>query len=273
MRFDSVGECIYCGKRDGELTDEHIIAYALGGTDVLPSASCKHCAEVTSMIELEVLRKQLLQVRAKLSLPSRKSSLPDNLPVTVTLGDEAKTFYLPKAEHPTVASFLLYPLPGVLGGNSPESGINVIAIQMHQIGGPSLRDVVLGLGSDTLTGSDEFHGNDFVRMLAKIALGYAVAQYGIDAVRSSPLRSTIIGVSDDAGRWIGCGRFNPIPSNNLYDVVLEKNGDWLFARIRLFAQAGTPEYIVVILEGDSKFRPVIFHGDTVHQNSTQCDKG
>src|SRR5258705_11293662 len=47
--FDPVGHCIYCGatkytqQADRPLGQEHIIAEGMGGTLILPEASCKEC--------------------------------------------------------------------------------------------------------------------------------------------------------------------------------------------------------------------------------------
>ena len=265
MRFKSVGECIYCGDHSDKLSDEHIIAYGLGGEDVLPHASCKSCQNITSKFELEVLRRELLQVRTKLELPSRKSSLPKELPITVKLGDEAKTFNLPRQKHPTLLNCLLYPPPGVLGGNTPEKGINIIGAQLCQIGGPSLKETLRDLGSNTIEFGQSSLGNEFEKMLAKIALGYAVAEYGINAVRSSPLKSIITGKTENVGHWIGSGVFRPVYGKKFHRVILQKTGNWLFTRIYLFA--GMPEYIAIVLEGDSKTKPSILYGDNSILNS------
>ncbi|MGB7836312.1 MAG: ABC transporter substrate binding protein [Xanthobacteraceae bacterium] len=49
VTYPPVGKCIYCPDDGaGGLGDEHIIAYALNGTRVLPKASCPRCARVTS---------------------------------------------------------------------------------------------------------------------------------------------------------------------------------------------------------------------------------
>ena len=64
--FNAAGQCIYCGKSGIELSNEHIVAYALGGDFVLPKASCLDCARVTGAIEQAVLRKLLGTMRSSL---------------------------------------------------------------------------------------------------------------------------------------------------------------------------------------------------------------
>ena len=61
-RIHSPGACIYCGSAfsQNDLTDEHIIPFALGhNTLIFEKASCKHCAATIQPYEQEVLKKQL----------------------------------------------------------------------------------------------------------------------------------------------------------------------------------------------------------------------
>jgi 5-methylcytosine-specific restriction endonuclease McrA len=48
-----VSACIYCGatEPDTKLTDEHIVPLSLGGTLILPKASCLACARQTGKLE------------------------------------------------------------------------------------------------------------------------------------------------------------------------------------------------------------------------------
>ncbi len=253
VQFGPIGECIYCGDRSSKLSNEHIIPYGLGGKDVLLKASCKKCQAITSKCELTVLRKELFQIRTKLGLPSRKSTFPKELPLVVKLGKNAKTFHLPTARHPTFAIFLEYPPPGALGGDVPEKGMNIIGSQLWHIGGPPIKETLHSLGSKEFEVSYTSYGNEFEKMLAKIAYGYAIAIHGLDAVRSSPLKQIILGTSERIGYWIGMGDPTPQVGKTFNRVRLEKTNGWLLAKIILFS--GMPEYVVVILEGEQEDKP------------------
>lgn len=255
MNFGPIRECIYCGDRNSKLSNEHIIAYGLGGKDLLLKASCANCQKITSRFEMTVLRKEVFQIRTKLNLPSRKSSLPKELPFVVRLGDKAKTFYLPTAKHPTFAIFLEYPLPGIFGGDMPEKGINIIGSQLWQIAGPPVKEIAESFGSNTIEVTHTTHGNEFEKMLAKIAYGYAVARYGVDALRNSPLKSIILGSSEKIGYWIGMINPKPEVGNPFHRVRLEETDGWLLAKIILFK--GMPEYLVVVLEGKEETKPKV----------------
>lgn len=88
MRYTPVGECIYSGEKDEKPTDEHIVAFALGGECILPKASCEACQALASKAERAALHDMLIEVRAQLGLPSRKKSLPDKTPLVVHYGDK-----------------------------------------------------------------------------------------------------------------------------------------------------------------------------------------
>lgn len=70
--YKSPGKCIYCGRDDTELTDEHIVPFGLGGKLVLEQASCKACAKVTGKVEGARLRAMFAPLRSRAGLPSRR---------------------------------------------------------------------------------------------------------------------------------------------------------------------------------------------------------
>jgi hypothetical protein len=74
-KYASVGHCIYCGANEGEITDEHIIAFGLlpkGGDWFLPNASCTSCADITKRFEGSCQQAMLGPLRYKLGLKSRR---------------------------------------------------------------------------------------------------------------------------------------------------------------------------------------------------------
>lgn len=82
LRLQSVGACIYCGATEGRLTEEHIIPTGLGGTLVLPNASCDMCATLTSQFEMRVLRGFLDRGRRAMGIKGRKAhkrALPETV--------------------------------------------------------------------------------------------------------------------------------------------------------------------------------------------------
>ena len=78
-KYDPPGKCIYCGAHDCRLTDEHIIAIAIGGKLLFEDASCENCQKIINeQFEGSVLGFMLHHVRAHLGLKSRKSKKAKN---------------------------------------------------------------------------------------------------------------------------------------------------------------------------------------------------
>ena len=93
----------------------------------------------------------------------------------------------------------------------------------------------------------------FGQMLAKIGLGYAVSELGIDGFK--PLvRDFIRGRINEFGHWLGGPANCPPepPSNSLHelDLAFLKTGDmhteYVTVYIRLFANLGLPRNYVVV---------------------------
>src|SRR5262245_1110250 len=87
--FPPVGRCIYCDTADGPLSKEHVIPFGLGGNFILPRASCKACAKITSAFERTCLRQMYGDLRTKYGAPSRRpKKRPKYIPLIVNRGGE-----------------------------------------------------------------------------------------------------------------------------------------------------------------------------------------
>jgi hypothetical protein len=106
ITYKPVGRCIYCGASGGKLTREHIIPFGLGGSWVLPDASCKVCAAITAKVEQFCLRPMLGRFRIQMKLPTRRpGERPDALPLEIVRADGSlDSKPLPIEEHPITAS-------------------------------------------------------------------------------------------------------------------------------------------------------------------------
>jgi hypothetical protein len=54
-RIPTRGVCIYCGRTDVRLTNEHLVPLSLGGQHILEGASCNDCADVTKKFERKAI--------------------------------------------------------------------------------------------------------------------------------------------------------------------------------------------------------------------------
>ncbi|MBO0734649.1 MAG: hypothetical protein J2P49_10115 [Methylocapsa sp.] len=70
-RIPSKGRCIYCGKDDVTLTDEHFLPLCLGGQHIIEKASCRLCAAITSKFEQHVARDMWGNARISYNATSR----------------------------------------------------------------------------------------------------------------------------------------------------------------------------------------------------------
>lgn len=125
MYFKPIGQCIYCGSKAEPLSKEHITAHSLGGVDLLPKASCRSCADMTSLFEGRVARGMFGDLRIKENFPSRrKERRPEELPAK----------YFNANGEPRLAKLLVshYPVfrpnvefvrpPGLIEGRPPQGG-------------------------------------------------------------------------------------------------------------------------------------------------------
>lgn len=216
-RIKPLGECMYCGAKEGqiinvlrknkenyeknyieeqaELSDEHIIPFGLGGTLLFEKSSCQECARITSQIEQNVMRGFLYYPRVIGKLPTRnKKDRPKQIKLECIDKNEAitqKDFNLDEA-----VSILLLPVLGqpgcMLGRNYPVDQIDIHGIDWKLLG----KDTVEFLKDNDLKGlriPAKLGGNDFLRLLAKIAYGYYVSVNGLFPKEQSPLLPIILG--------------------------------------------------------------------------------
>jgi hypothetical protein len=70
--YPSPHRCIYCGRKAGKLTKEHIIPFGLAGDAlVLRKGSCRKCADETKKHETSVLRHMWWPFRTHIGIPTR----------------------------------------------------------------------------------------------------------------------------------------------------------------------------------------------------------
>jgi hypothetical protein len=253
VNYPPIGRCIYCGTTDN-LTREHIVPLALGGVDVLPEASCSECAKVTAEIERRVLQGSWGGFRWVLGMPTRhKKRRPLSMPAEVRRGGTWFDESLPVSKYTGAATFPIFREPPFLHRIEDDelkwdmirtilaSGVDAVATDS-----PAVR-----AGADAYRMPVGFDPKAIARMVAKIAHGYAVEFFGVDGFIPY-LSPAILGHTDDIGRWVGS------PGGSLFDeppgrghrirVGTYENTVGIIAGVHLFADAGTPEYLIVVGE-------------------------
>jgi hypothetical protein len=243
-----VGECIYCGAREGVLSDEHVVPYALKGTWILKHASCESCRKITSLFERRVLRGPYLLARTVLKLPTRhKKQRPKTFTVETKKGDAVVTHELGTGQFPATVFFLQFAPPACTSQASSQSGINCSGAYLYQLSGPTLDEFAKQNLADAVLVRHEIKPVDFARMIAKIAYGFCVFKYGSVLREKSFVLPAILGQENDIGRWVGCdGERHLSSSNTLHVVETAENNGLILARVKLFSFLDSPEYLVVV---------------------------
>ncbi len=113
-----VGECIYCGSREG-LSNVHCIPYGLKGNRVLEKASCPTCADVTKLFEEKYLRDSIGPARAALGIRTRhKKYRPSHFPMEFKLDEQDVKTMVPIDHYIPVIPFIEIGPPGHLASET-----------------------------------------------------------------------------------------------------------------------------------------------------------
>jgi hypothetical protein len=276
-RYPAAESCIYCGRKGIERTAEHIVPFGLAANSlVIGKASCKRCQRNTHAFETHCLRQMWWPFRTAIGAPSRGKEKPEafSLRTAKVTKIDMQDFPNVEVEDPSVIplsprDYPLYymthrfPPPGVLIGRDPDEMVSYEAwvaydpdeFRKHI---PKDKD-----GIDLGPGQPE----PFLRLLAKMAHGFAVAELGQPSfdpvlrefIRDMPLR---------AANWIGGDLENPPrePALHRIGIHFEQVGTvrYVVVTIRLFCFLGTPQYHVVVgsLKGEPDER--LLAKQTVH---------
>lgn len=254
MKYAPVGKCIYCGSTD-DLTDEHIIPFALSGTAVLPDSSCRTCATLTGKMEQEVLRGEMQQLRvfAKLKSRTKHKDAPKTKEVRITDKDgKTQTVTLGFTEAPVVFSFPDFDLPGFLKPEGYIGGIRLNGMATY-VFGPSPDEYLRNAKASEIKWEGNYKCAAFARMIAKIGYSTAIAQAraaGIQELfREIPeVVQSILGHKDEIGRWVGT-MANPMEKRQgmLHRIEFgDVNNREMTAVVQLFADSDTPFYGVIL---------------------------
>jgi hypothetical protein len=201
--FSPVGSCIYCGTKEGEMTNEHVIPFGLGGTLVLPKSSCKQCAKETARMEQTIQRMLLGPFRIRLGLPTRRpKERPQELELEISRNSRVIKRNVKIAEFPLIYHAAKLPPPRILSGLPPTDKLDYeIAAIMVDV---DINKYISRPGEAFSAG--QFEPIIFYRFLAKIAHSFAVGRLGLRHFRSFFLQDIILGKAD-------------VPTNSLFQLI------------------------------------------------------
>jgi hypothetical protein len=268
QKYFKIGRCIYCDEATNRLTEEHVVPFSLGGNAiVLKEACCESCRVITSKCERNPIHDNWAEVRAALDFPSRKRKLSEEtFPLDVILEDGSKTTIdLKGRETLGLVQFLEYNPPAVFSPNDYKSGVIVTGgkligfgvnkedfIKKHKIKGFRLKTI--------------FKGNDFEKMITKIAYCFTIACWGLDCFDERYVLPAILNKKDDVGYWMGCnldGKIIPFIGKQSGNFVIqpsiiqyESGKRDVIVGLKFFPASEAPEYIVVVGSLKSDFEPI-----------------
>jgi hypothetical protein len=255
IRYQPVEECIYCGSKTAELTDEHLIPYGFTGLTelILPDASCVACSrKINSEIETPIQHRILGNTRIRLNLPTRNpQKRPTTTPVWLLFDDRSERRDILISDLPLHATMLRYgSLPKILTGEpTMPASFQVVSLMFDKTGEERqmLRD---RYGTDKFRFTSKFNPALLARFLAKIAHGYCVASLGIDGFIPF-LKPYILNLDLEIIRFVGCLPPEPPRANNdllhtisLSQAMTDRFG-YTAVRIRFFASWESPTYLVI----------------------------
>lgn len=258
-QYGSAGSCIYCGSTK-QLSNEHIVAYSIGGNWLLPKSSCPGCSRITGAFEGEFSRTILGPLRMLYEMPTRRpKDRPKHLPLKVKYPASVdwEVAQVDRSICPFLITLPLYPLPDAVTGIEGEGNRNAATASFWIRGGgfwddkdAHLQWLCNMLGAVEVMPIGTVNTEPFCLTLAKVAHSFASAELGIDAFE--PFLCDMIRNRDLSNRalFIGGGEGNELPSAELHEVGFDDSigvdPNIIVVRVRLFAILGTPTYHIAV---------------------------
>lgn len=257
-RARGIGKCIYCSSTDN-LTDEHVLPYALGGQLVLKQASCEACASITGRLEQKLLRGHWWPYRKKLGLQSRNPRAANELKSVKIIRHDGAVIAgkMPLESFVAAMVFQLAP-PSIITGETRRGEPFATNAFMKMLGPMAKEADVDGktyrlLPNDKVEFPVNFDSGELTRFLAKIAHGYAISKEGLNAFDEFYLPEFIIGRTDGIQTYVG-GYESPIkmtilPGGGYNRMMMRTRGNLISVCIQLFIDRNDPPPIYEIVVG------------------------
>jgi HNH endonuclease len=247
-RIASRGACIYCGARGVVLTDEHVIPLSLGGQHILEDASCRSCANITTKFERDVARDMWGDARNSYNVASRRKRERKTHIVLTDPADPTRRVKVPYADYPAAMVFYKMGPAGLLEGMPHTVDVSTQWQLVAVTDDIKAKDFQAKFGMP-LTARFRHMPESFARLLAKI--GYCNLLTILDPGDFRPIcLPYILGERKNPSYVVG-GALEIAESEAVgyrLDVVGFGSAErmMLVTEIRLFANAGTPTYHVVV---------------------------
>ncbi|HEY6333960.1 MAG TPA: hypothetical protein VI756_31880 [Blastocatellia bacterium] len=241
-----VGRCIYCGEVDGRLSEEHVTPFGLSGALVLLHASCQKCADITSRLEGGVLSRWFAARAALGTKTRRKKERLKARPMFIEKNGSLEKVLAFWQDQWKVIHLPIFPIPAYIDGRAYHGGIDQVSMDQFELS-ERVHDIAKRHSADRIVQAAQ-KPEDFARFIAKMAYGYAVARYTINAFEKVYVASAILGDSDDIGRWVGCSDRREFPVRECNVSVgfrIFEDRDFI-VKIKMFPKFDGAEYVTVV---------------------------
>lgn len=257
IKYAPAGKCIYCGdlaSKDTRLGEEHIIPRSIGGTLVLPEASCRKCERETSRIETYCAKHYFYAARVHEGIRGRRARGPKTL-VQTELVNPPERIKMDVKNHPGLLDMWLLPPPDVFGPSTGETAlVDLVGIVLV----PDFHERIQKT-SFRYRHAINVSLNQFTRLLAKIGHSYACAVIGEANFKPYLLDLIFWRLPLEPLKYIGgysieLSPFNYTqpPSKERHEIQLEisrRSGkNLVLVKLRLFSQYSSPNYCIVVGE-------------------------
>lgn len=255
IKYQALNKCVYCGNINN-LTDEHIIPFGLNANSILPKASCKECAKITSSFEHKVMRGFTLQMRTYLCFQTRRpGERPNSFQLCLVKNGTEEIIDAPVDKHPIFLVLPLFDFPTYLDNllkknRNYKKGIGLAGVQTLWFS--NLEQLRQDYKADTIFVIQKLDHIAFARMLGKIAYCLAVEKFGLERIGETFVLPAILGKTNDIGKWVGSSSDVIAASPGISHTTQiqtykqQNSGDLIIVLIRLFSDIPSPGYIVIV---------------------------
>lgn len=257
--YSPIEKCIYCNARvydtnrpERKLAEEHIVPKSLGGSLVLPEASCAQCEGITSAFEGTVARTIFGPLRIHFNLPTRRpKERPEQLPVYVYHSPESEPVKLMLAlsEHPLMCSALIMNPPKIISGLDSSSNIVKAVFPMGvEYVDYQLRELAAKLGAYKVEIKHASNNGDFALFLAKIGHASLYALHNESDFEAFLPKFILEKNVSRVAPYIGGVEREPdeaVMHQLDFRIVPTQNGRLIVISLGLFQAIGMPWYDIV----------------------------
>lgn len=167
-------------------------------------------------------------------------------PLTVVRNGIKTTQEVPLKDALKVIELPIFKAPAALDGRTYLDNVECISKDQFVLV-ERKEDLAKRLGVDEVCPPD-FDPIIFARFVAKCSYGYAIEPYGVDAFESIYVRSEILGLTPDIGRWVGSpsAREFPIRQTPMSGGFKNLPDNDVLVRIKLFPRFDGAEYVTIV---------------------------